>query len=92
MNTKYFLVVLIVATLSACSDDAPTSVEVEVTTTKIPAPPYMGKDLSFYRANADAFVAMREWCKTYVDSVRTDAQSKECGTVGHVHRTGGPTK
>ena len=87
---KFWILLLLPVVLAACSEDSPTSVEVEVSMPKIPAPPYMGKNVEFYMNTPDAFHAMRSWCKEYVDAVRTDPQSKECGTVGHVYRIGGP--
>ncbi len=92
---RNFCVLLIAALctlLSGCADEKPQKIEIEVQTSSIPEPPYMGEKASFYRGNADAFTAMWAWCKEYVDSVRTEPQSKECSTVMHVHLTGGPTK
>ncbi len=90
---KQWAVALTLLGLAGCGDgEAPTKVEVEVTTSAGNEAPFMGKNLEFYQNNAAAFATMRAWCKKYVGSVRTDAQSMECSTVGAVHRLGGPNK
>ncbi|MCP4288395.1 MAG: hypothetical protein GY792_28875 [Gammaproteobacteria bacterium] len=90
MNTKYFLVVLIVATLSACSDETPTQIDVKVDIDTGPRPPYFGKTRQFYENNSGPYDEMWTWCKAHPHSTLSDDVSKECGTVQNVQAHGGP--
>lgn len=85
-------VFLLTLTLVACGEDTPMEIDVEITMSEGSTAPYMGKDRNFYRSSPDPFTAMRAWCKQNVDSIRTEAESRECATVNHVHASGGSTK